>query len=170
MDTGKNPLLQRRKLSVRIRTGPVYSIPAQRRTHIMNLLSRSISKLTLERKKTIDESTDRALLWILDAFDGRIKNGLAENSLRSEWIYNVYRIQSSVWLRNAIIALSVTHTIAVFMESAGNSGEFFLTGTFLLNTLTLLVYFADMVMKMTYEGMSVRYLFTVAVCLSKIIP
>jgi hypothetical protein len=90
-------------------------------------------------------------LCILDAFQGRLSNGLANNSKKSWWIYTIFRIQTSEILFRCVIGACVFHTVSLFFEpenSCSNSAAYTA-----LQVLVLCIYAFDIGLKMSYEGL-----------------
>eukprot|EP01031_Cornospumella_fuschlensis_P028758 gene28758-34719_t len=121
-----------------------------RRSHILRVLKRSIPIVAKERRDLIRKNAEYSRLCILDAFQGRLSNGLANNSKKSKWIYTIFCIQTSDWMFNSIVIASTLHTISIFFEPENSCPNSILFKLFQL--IIVLIYAVDVGLKMGYEG------------------
>lgn len=126
----------------------------QRRTEIFKVLRRSIKQIARERKAALVKNADYAMLCVLDAFQGRLSNGLANNSKKSKWIYTIFCIQTSNYMFKSVVIASVLHTFSIFFEPANACTNSILFKLF--QWTVLLIYAVDIGLKMGYEGVHVR--------------
>lgn len=122
----------------------------ERREHVLRVLRKSIPIYAAAKRRMIDENAQYAKLCIQDAFAGRLNNGLATNSKKSKMIYNLFRIQTSEWLKNSVIFASTVHTFLIFFEPPNSCSASWLY--YILQWVILFVYAFDITLKMTYEG------------------
>lgn len=127
----------------------------ERREHVLRVLRKSIPIYAAAKRRMIDENAQYAKLCIQDAFAGRLNNGLATNSKKSKMIYNLFRIQTSEWLKNSVIFASTLHTFLIFFEPQNSCSASWLY--YILQWLILFVYAFDITLKMTYEGPKVSH-------------
>ncbi len=129
------------------------SIDAERRARVIAAFKRAVPKLAEERRLQIRKMAEYAKLCILDAFQGRLNNGLATNSKQSWWIYNIFCIQTSDWMYNTVVCASVLHTFSVFFEPENACPNSILFKVF--QHAVMVIYACDIAMKMSYEGWKV---------------
>ena len=125
----------------------------EKRSRIWQVVGKKISQLAKERKLLFAKNAEYCRLCILDAFQGRLSNGLANNSKKSWWIYTIFCIQTSTLLFRCVMGACIFHTISIFAEpenACSNSSLY----TF-LQILVLLIYSFDIALKMSYEGIEV---------------
>mmetsp|Transcript_1591 Transcript_1591/g.2628 ORF Transcript_1591/g.2628 Transcript_1591/m.2628 type:complete len:1144 (+) Transcript_1591:16-3447(+) len=130
--------------------GFVSKLPPKRRKVIIAALRKAIPKIAHDRRKVLKENAAYCRLCILDAFQGRLSNGLANNSQKPPWVYTVFCIQTSDWLFNSVVWACVFHTLSIFFEpenACSNS-----TIYFMIQALVLSIYTFDISLKMSYEG------------------
>jgi hypothetical protein len=112
-----------------------------------------VPQFAKERRELFARNAAYCRLCILDAFQGRLSNGLANNSKKSWWIYTIFCVQTSELLFQCVMGACTFHTISIFFEpenACANSAIY----TF-LQVLVLLVYSFDIALKMSYEGIEV---------------
>jgi hypothetical protein len=134
----------------------VVCMTRQRRKHILGLMHVAITTAAQQQREIIAKDAHFCRLCILDAFQGRLSNGLANNSKKSWWIYTIFSIQTSDWLFNAVIGACVFHTLSVFAEPTNQCSASLVY--FLLQILILAIYTFDISLKMGYEGLKVRHM------------
>lgn len=125
----------------------------ERRAHIINALAVAIPRIARERRDDIRKRAQYTKLCLNDAFAGRLSNGLANNSKKSPFIYKVFVIQTSDFLFNLVLGACAFHTLSIFFEPDNACSPH--TWYWLLQLAVFCVYFVDVVLKMTYEGISV---------------
>lgn len=118
-----------------------------------NKMKQIIPSIAKDNYDRIERNAAYARLCILDAFAGRLKNGLASNSKRGWLIYTIFSIQTSTWLFRTVMCACVFHTFSIFFEPehACSSSMIY----YLLQLVVLLVYSFDIGLKMYYEGLKV---------------
>lgn len=94
-------------------------------------------------------------LCILDAFQGRLSNGLANNSKKSWWIYTIFCIQTSEVLFKCVMGACVFHTVSIFFEPENACADSAIYTA--LQVLVILIYTFDIALKMSYEGIEVSF-------------
>ena len=125
-------------------------VSPKRRREILTLLRKHLPALIKERSLKIDENAKYAKLCVLDAFQGRLSNGLATNSKKSKLMFTIFSFQTSESFMNTVVISSFLHTISVFMEPVkGCSSSNFM---FMFHVVVALIHFADLILKMSYEG------------------
>lgn len=127
---------------------------AERKEHVVRILKKYIPLAAQERKRNVEKNAEYAKLCILDAFQGRLKNGLASNSKKGFWMYLVFCIQTSEWLYAAVTISSFLHTFSLFFEPYEVCPSSILFKVFQWSVLA--IYAFDIFLKMTYEGRKVR--------------
>eukprot|EP01038_Epipyxis_sp_PR26KG_P004275 gene4275-6054_t len=128
----------------------IKAIPVERMQQIKKVLREAIPVVARKRFKEIEVAAEYASLCVQDAFQGRLSNGLANNSKKSKWIYWIFRVQTSDALLKLVVYSCVVHTLSVFFEP-----EYQCTVSLILNAFhfcVLLAYAVDIGLKMTYEG------------------
>jgi hypothetical protein len=131
-------------------------LSVERKEQVVKSLKRAVLTLANDRRRKITANAAYARLCIIDAFQGRLSNGLANNSKKPWWIYNLFCIQTSDTMYNAVVLLSFLHSLSILFEpdnACPNSVCFTV-----LHYMVILVYSIDVAMKMSYEG--VREYFT----------
>ncbi len=124
------------------------------RKRVMEKLRKYIPELAKERRAVFAKNAEYCRLCILDAFQGRLSNGLANNSKKSWWIYTIFRVQTSEMLFRAVMGACVFHTFSIFFEPENAcTNSVIYTG---LQMLVLAIYVFDISLKMSYEGIEVR--------------
>ncbi|RYH30413.1 hypothetical protein EON65_05230 [archaeon] len=134
---------------------PVPIVDRARRNHILRVIKRSIPIVAKERRDLIRKNAEYSRLCILDAFQGRLSNGLANNSKKSKWIYTIFCIQTSDWMFNSIVIASALHTISIFLEPENTCPNSILFRLFQM--IIVLIYAVDVGLKMGYEGVHVSH-------------
>jgi hypothetical protein len=125
----------------------------QRRQYVLRLMRKSIPILAEARKNFIKKNAAYASLCIQDAFQGRLSNGLANNSKKSKWIYTIFCLQTSDLMYNTVIFASTIHTLSLFLEPANVCPNSVLLKIFQI--AVILIYAVDISLKMSYEGWQV---------------
>eukprot|EP01041_Mallomonas_annulata_P001488 gene1488-2867_t len=125
-------------------------IDPERRRYILHLLRKHLPRVIKERADKIEKNATYARLCILDAFQGRLKNGLATNSKKSKLIYNIFAIQTSDLLLNTVVISCALHTLSVFAEPDKGCSPSNLM--FFFHLLVSLIHITDVALKMWYEG------------------
>jgi hypothetical protein len=128
-------------------------VSTKRRNEIFRALRRSVRVIAKEKRDAMQKHAAFAKLCVLDAFQGRLSNGLANNSKKAAWIYNVFCIQTSSWMFQAVVIGSVLHTFSIFLEPANSCPNSILFK--LMQYLILIIYATDIGLKMSYEGVHV---------------
>lgn len=133
---------------------PHSTVPFERRQEIWKVMKKAIPIYAQEKKKKFAQDAEKAKLCILDAFQGRLSNGLANNSVKSKWIYTIFCIQTSETLFNTVLAACVFHTLSIFLEPTNACTNSVLYTA--LQVLILCIYAFDIGLKMSYEGVKAR--------------
>jgi hypothetical protein len=128
-------------------------LAVKQRKRNWNRVRKLIPEFARQRRESFKTNAIYGRLCILDAFQGRLSNGLANNSKKSWWIYTIFCIQTSDWLFNCVIAACVFNTLSVFFEPANACSSSPLYGA--VQVLILLIYAFDIGLKMSYEGIHV---------------
>ncbi|KAJ1431987.1 hypothetical protein B484DRAFT_36811 [Ochromonadaceae sp. CCMP2298] len=132
-------------------TTPRMGMSKERKQHILSLLWTAITNSAQDQRDLIRKNAVYCRLCIMDAFQGRLSNGLANNSKKSWWIYTIFSIQTSDWLFNAVVWACVFHTLSVFSEPTNQCSAS--TIYFLVQVVILVIYTFDISLKMGYEGL-----------------
>jgi hypothetical protein len=134
------------------RTSPrlLTSINPERREYILRILRKLIPLVARERRAIIKKNAQYARLCILDAFQGRLSNGLANNSKKSKLIYTIFCIQTSDLLFKAVVFASAIHTLSIFIEPTDTCLNSMLFKIY--QSIVMLIYAVDIALKMGYEG------------------
>jgi hypothetical protein len=148
------PLSRRNSL---VRQNSVRSEAEERRYRARQTFRRVINAVYNERKKVMDENADLAVLCILDAFQGRLSNGLENNKKKSAWIYNIFCIQTSSTLFQLVLFVCVIHSFFVFFD--WDSQCSILPFMKLFHVCVNLIYAFDIALKIGYEGIEVYIFF-----------
>lgn len=133
------------------------NIPNFKRAALMETLKSAIKKAAAERKILFAKNAAYSALCIKDAFQGRLSNGLANNS-KKDWItYTIFCIQTNSFFLKAIIFACFIHTLSIFIfnepgDTCSNSNLYFILQLFIIS-----LYIFDISLKMSYEGLHVRY-------------
>ncbi|CAM9284097.1 unnamed protein product, partial [Ascophyllum nodosum] len=130
---------------------------AARKQKIKRLFKQGVSKVMKQRAEEMDRMAKKAALYVMDAFAGRLKHGMAEISTKSPYVFTAFRVQISwVWMWT-IIVCSVAHSLMVFLEPRpGRGGEdgYLDPGTLRLIEATFIaVYALDVALKASYMGL-----------------
>lgn len=141
---------QQRPMRRRSSTGTPKAAKYQR---VWELVRQNIPRFAKERRDLFAKNAEFCKLCILDAFQGRLSNGLANNSKKSWWIYTIFCIQTSDWLFKCVMGACVFHTISLFFEPANSCVNSPIYTA--LQVLVLLIYLFDIALKMSYEGIQV---------------
>lgn len=77
-----------------------------RRLAVLNLLKKHIPAAAEQRREQIRKNARYCKLCIIDAFNGRLSNGLANNSpefnpSKTAWEYNLFCLNTSEYVYNA---------------------------------------------------------------------
>ena len=128
------------------------TMTAERREHIMNLLRKNIAKIIVERRKEIDKDTKYAALCVLDAFQGRLSNGLAKNYNRDPTTFAIFSFQTSDWFLKFVVLTSIVHTSMIFVEPLGPTCSPYTPLVTAVHWAVFAVQLLDVLMKMYYEG------------------
>ena len=115
----------------------------------------AVKSAAQERRKLHQSNASFAALCIIDAFQGRLSNGLANNSKKSEFIYRIFCIQTSRILLTSVLYASLIHTVSVFVFN--NAGDTCVNSALytVLQWCVMLLYAFDVGLKMYYEGLHV---------------
>jgi hypothetical protein len=115
----------------------------------------AVKSAAQERRRLHKSNASFASLCIIDAFQGRLSNGLANNSKKSGFIYRIFCIQTSRILLTSVLYASVVHTISVFVFN--NAGDTCVDSTLytVLQWCIMILYMFDVGLKMYYEGLHV---------------
>ena len=144
------PLLSMRQGN---RFGEVKNVMTEeRREYIINVLRKNLPKIVLERRKQIDRDAKYAALCVLDAFQGRLSNGLARNYNRDPMTFAIFSLQTSDWFLRFVVTSSIVHTLMIFFEPLGNECSPVTPFVKTLHWAVFLVQLIDVLMKMYYEG------------------
>ena len=128
-------------------------VSPERRAQIWKVLKKAIRDIAKQKRERIVKDAKYAKLCILDAFQGRLKNGLASNSKKSWWIYTIFSIQTSSLLLKLVIYACAFHTFSIFFEPENSCSAS--TFYYLLQLAVILIYSFDIALKMSYEGLKV---------------
>jgi hypothetical protein len=132
---------------------PERKITPQRRSQIFRVLKKTITEVAKQKQKSMAVNADLAKLCVLDAFQGRLSNGLANNSKKTKWIYTIFCMQTSSMMFKAVVFASAFHTFSIFLEPANACTNSIIFKLF--QWTILLIYALDMGLKMGYEGVHV---------------
>jgi hypothetical protein len=124
--------------------------PREKRKRIWQTVRKNIAAVAEERRRLFAKNAEYCKLCIMDAFQGRLSNGLANNSKKSWWIYTIFRIQTSEILFRCVIGACIFHTLSLFFEPENACANSWVYTT--LQVLVILIYGFDIAMKMSYEG------------------
>ena len=132
-------------------------ISLSKRALLMKRLKSAIKQAAVERKKLFSKNAAYSALCIKDAFQGRLSNGLANNSKKDWLTYTIFCIQTNNLFLKAIIFACFIHTLSVFIfnesgDTCSNSSLYFF-----LQVCIMSLYIFDISLKMSYEGLHVRY-------------
>jgi hypothetical protein len=130
-------------------------VSTKRRNEIFRALRRSVRIIAKEKRDAMQKQAAYAKLCVLDAFQGRLSNGLANNSKKAAWIYNVFCIQTSSWMFKSVVIASVLHTFSIFLEPANSCPNSILFK--LMQYIIMIIYATDISLKMSYEGVHVSF-------------
>jgi hypothetical protein len=130
-----------------------FVLTAERRTEIIELLRVEIVFLANKRREEIKRLAVHASLCIDDAFRGRLANGHAETSKKAAWKYQVFCIQTSHLFFRCVLGACFIHSMAIFYEPEQGCSTSSLYRY--AQWLFMLIYVADVGMKMAYEGVQV---------------
>ncbi len=127
--------------------------PRAKKQRVWQLVKKAIPQFAEERRQLFAKNAAYCKLCILDAFQGRLSNGLANNSKKSWWIYTIFCVQTSELLFQCVMSACAFHTISIFFEpeNACTNSAIYTS----LQVLVLLVYSFDIGLKMSYEGIEV---------------
>mmetsp|Transcript_30353 Transcript_30353/g.40054 ORF Transcript_30353/g.40054 Transcript_30353/m.40054 type:complete len:1422 (-) Transcript_30353:382-4647(-) len=128
---------------------------SSRMRNIMGKLKSKESAADITRRaihKLKEKSKANAVLasyYILDSWDGRLSNGLGVNSKRSPLIFGVFKLQTSEKWKFLNIFAIFSHSLVPL------SGISFFTA--IISLLCILVYLADIALKMMYMGLKTYF-------------
>ena len=79
---------------------------SERKYRVWQLVKKNIPIAAKKRKESIKRNARYCKLCIIDAFNGRLSNGLANNSpefnpKKTEWEYNLFCLNTSEYVYNA---------------------------------------------------------------------
>ena len=137
------------------RSGKRVETPRAKRKRVWQLIKKAVPEFAKQRRLLFAKNAEYCRLCILDAFQGRLSNGLANNSKKSWWIYTIFCVQTSDILFQCVMSACIFHTISIFFEpenACANSALYTL-----LQVLVLLMYSFDIGLKMSYEGIEVTH-------------
>mmetsp|Transcript_26414 Transcript_26414/g.39191 ORF Transcript_26414/g.39191 Transcript_26414/m.39191 type:complete len:931 (+) Transcript_26414:243-3035(+) len=129
-------------------------ISPERKAYILAVLRNNLPKLILEWREKTDKNAKYASLCVLDAFQGRLSNGLATNSKKSKLMFTIFYIQTSDWFLHIVVLSSILHTLMVFFEPTGQECSGYLSPftVSVIHVVVFLIQLADVVLKMIYQG------------------
>jgi hypothetical protein len=130
-----------------------FVLSPERRLEILTNMRKAIPGFAKARRELIAKNCVFARLCILDAFQGRLSNGLATNSKKSKFMYTVFQVQTSEILFKSVLAACCLHTLAIFFEPENACSNSVFVKMF--QTGVVLIYLLDISLKMTYEGIEV---------------
>jgi len=144
----------KQRLTVTLHHDKRPKMTAKRRQRIMFLLWIYVKLEASRRNAEVKTAAKYAAYCVQDAFDGHLSNGLASNSKKSATMLAIFRFQTSPVIYCLIMFMSCAHSVAVFYE-----GTSYLPGVLglVLTIVALLIYSIDVGLKMSYEGVKVRY-------------
>lgn len=122
----------------------------ERRSEIIQSIRKKLPLIAEQRRDDIRKIAKYSKLCILDAFQGRLSNGLANNSKKSKWIYTIFQIQTSELLLNIVLGACILHICSLFIEPPNACPNSFLFKIF--QFCIYLIYVIDIALKMSYEG------------------
>ena len=96
--------------------GYTTSITSERYDYIVQLFREKACDLIQQRKYEMEKNGKYASLCVIDAFEGRLSNGLATNFSKSRFIFAIYQLQTSFDWMNIVILSSAFHSILIFLE------------------------------------------------------
>lgn len=126
----------------------------ERRAFVLANMRKAIPGFAAQYKARVVKNCTYARLCILDAFQGRLSNGLATNSKKSTLIYTIFCIQTSELLFKCVLSACALHTLAIFIEPENACSNFFFMKVFQMAVIC--IYLFDIGLKMSYEGLEVR--------------
>ena len=128
---------------------------SERKEHIRSAFLHAVKAAAIERRKLFKSNASFAALCIKDAFQGRLSNGLANNSTKSAFIYSIFSIQTSTALLMSVLYASLIHTVSVFVYN--NAGDTCIDSSLYtaLQWCVMVIYMFDVGLKMYYEGLHV---------------
>jgi hypothetical protein len=128
-------------------------IKRQRMSYLKQQLRKKLPQILRERQEQIQKNAQYATLCVLDAFQGRMSNGLATNSKKSKFMFTIFCIQTSDWFLNLIIFSSILHTFMIFIEPDPETISPFMSWILTVTQILIfLIHFLDVAMKMAYQG------------------
>lgn len=134
----------------------IWSEQKKKKRHLIRMaFVNAVKSASQERRRLHKSNASFAALCIIDAFQGRLSNGLANNSKKSGLIYSIFCIQTSRILLMSVLYASVVHTVSVFVSN--NAGDTCVNSTLytVLQWCIMLLYMFDVGLKMYYEGLHV---------------
>lgn len=132
------------------RVPSVRNMTLERNREIKYMFRKHLPTLIKKRADQIEKNAKYAHLCVLDAFQGRLGNGLATNSKKSPFIYKIFYIQTHEYLLNTVVISCALHTLSVFFEpDKGCSASYLM---YLFHLIVSLIHITDCALKMYYEG------------------
>ncbi|CAM9277734.1 unnamed protein product, partial [Discosporangium mesarthrocarpum] len=141
-----------------------------RRLKMRRLFKQGAGKVMRERAEEMERRSKLAAYFVQDAFNGRLKHGMAEMSRRPWYIFAAFRLQTSKWWLYTIFMCNVVHSLLVFFENpvapanggGGDAGKGAGVGGHgkwleVVGLLCVGVYLMDVLLKVSYMGVR-RYL------------
>jgi hypothetical protein len=150
MDLPRTPLLVQKEVHTPVKKG----MSKARKTHILNTMRLSLPGIVRKRRDEIDKCGKYGALCVLDAFQGRLSNGLANNSKKDYMTFLMFSIQTSDWFLNLVVMTSIVHTVMIFFEPVGAECSPYSGWLTLVHWLVFVIQLVDVLMKMHYEGIS----------------
>lgn len=131
----------------------------ERKAEVFLKLKTAIPVYAKMRRDVIAANCANARLCILDAFAGRLSNGLATNSKKSKWIYTIFCIQTSEILLYTVLTACALNTLGLFIEPENACSNSSIYKAFQIGIMV--IYCFDIALKMGYEGVHVRVILIV---------
>lgn len=125
---------------------------AARKSRILRIMRQNLAGIVRKRREEIDRCATYGSLCVLDAFQGRLSNGLANNSKKDYMTFTIFSIQTSDWFLNLVVTTSIIHTLMIFFEPIGDSCSSYSAWFACVHWLVFFIQLIDVVMKMHYEG------------------
>eukprot|EP01035_Chromulina_nebulosa_P026752 gene26752-35065_t len=128
----------------------------ERRATILHLLRKYIPIAAKRRREVIKKNARYCKLCIIDAFNGRLSNGLANNSPefnpnKSRWEYNLFCLNTSEYVYNAVLIACALNTMIIFFQPPNVCSDSFFHRA--LNAVIIGTYAFDIALKIGYEGL-----------------
>lgn len=132
-----------------------FVLTPERRLEILTNMRKAIPGFAKARREIIAKNCVFARLCILDAFQGRLSNGLATNSKKSKLMYTVFQVQTSEVLFKSVLMACCLHTLGIFFEPENACSSSVFVKMFQIGVV--LIYLLDISLKMSYEGIEVSF-------------